>query len=203
MTTTEVSKMEKKRVEMNKIALAMEILDKYMGSNMPFISSVSFSDTSGERCEYTFKGGFEIKGLNDYVFYELGNCLFPYLEETVDESLLEHYTKLCNALLNFLDEGIDARDFDTVTFAFIYNRERSLSAPNATLTSYDFSKGAFVSEDGKDLFYMNPYTYNFYDFVIKVKKGDQEETYDEFEGIPHFIIPAFMKTIGIWLGFAE
>ncbi|MEM5878150.1 MAG: hypothetical protein QXF12_04705 [Candidatus Aenigmatarchaeota archaeon] len=188
---------------MNKIALTMETLNRYMGSEMPFISSVSFSDTSGERCEYTFKGGFEIKGLNDYVFYDLENCLFPALEETVDESLVEHYTKLCNELLIVLYEGIDARDYDTVTFAFIYNKEKSLSTPKVTLTSYDFDKGDFVPEGEKDLFYMNPYTYNFYDFVIKVKKGDQEEIYDEFKGIPHFIIPAFMKTIGVWLGFAE
>lgn len=202
MTTARVSKKSKKKVDMNTMTFKMETLDGYMSIKMPFISSVSFSDTQGKSSEYTFKGGFEIKGIDDYVFYNMQYELYPALEETVDEVLFQHYNKICEDFLEFLHEGIDARDCDAVTFTFKFN-EKSLGAPRDTIVWYDFETKEFIPMDEKGLFYMNPSTYNFYDLVVKLKRGDEEEVYDEVKGIPHFMIPAFIRTIGIWLGFAE
>ncbi|MEM5877397.1 MAG: hypothetical protein QXF12_00810 [Candidatus Aenigmatarchaeota archaeon] len=184
------------RVKMYDMTFSMETLDKYMSSEVPFISSVSLSDTKGERCDHTYKGGFKIKGVYDYVYYDLERDLRPALEETVDEVLISHYAPLWKSFLIILEEGIDASyDCDTVTISFIYNEERSLNEPLQTLTS-DF-------EDGKLMLNMSPHIHNFYDLVINIKNGDNEELVDELKGIPHFLIPAFMKVIGIWIGFSR
>lgn len=184
------------RVNMYEMTFTMETLDKYMISKVPLISSISLSDTKGERCEYTYKGGFKIKGIYDYVRYNLERYLIPAMEETVDKVLIDHYTPLWKKFLFFLEEGIDVScDCDAFIISFIYNKERSLNKPIKTLTT--------DLEDSKFMLNMSPNIYNFYDLVIKAKDGDYEELVDELKGIPHFLIPAFMKVIGIWLGFSR
>lgn len=190
------------KVDMYKGTLTMDVLDASIGYNVPFVSSVNFHDTFGKYCEYTFKGGFKIPEASEYDAIGLENTLLSIMRESVYDVLIVHYNKVCKSFLNILCKGLDASDnFETVTFSFIYNKEKSLNDPVETLTWCTFDNPPV--KDPRLLFYMSPEVHNFYDFVIKVKSDEGEKILDKLEGIPHFLVPSFMRMIGIWLWHAK